>query len=658
MNSAEKEIPAFFTQEMRFVWLIRSDVRDALLQGAPTVEEAQRNFCAWWILYAPSEYHNLPSPPLIVCDIALESEGMISDLPYSRLLRSLRAALSENVDAESFLRWVTLDALPRLKIQSFLGQQFINLVQEMHPEMIQDAELPLTRLMVWVHAAREDLQKKYDLETAEGRQGLLAWYYVEGICQFESKGLLGQAEVAALMVPLERVPRDPLVPISRLTYFWFIHHHGVNATINWADFEVRRDIRDRAQLALETQGVIGRFQSVLNSEKWPSERFRSLPDTGRPVAPEILKRRPFGVNLVGYGMGELGIGEDVRMMARCLEEAGVSFCIINRLTACHRQEDFSAIRYFSSEPLFRFTVISMTGFDTATFQLERPDVFETSHVIGFWPWEIPVWPAAWNDVFKLVDEVWASSHYTGQAFEASSAVPVKWMPMAVTLDRIAEMRRKDFGLPEESYLFLFVFDFQSYVTRKNPLATLEAFQLAFPNGDENVRLVLKVSNVNREAPAWKNLSEILRAEPRILLIDRNLKRDEVPALMRVCDAYLSLHRAEGFGRTLAEAMLMERAVVATNFSGNVDFLNEETGYPVPCRLVPVPDGEYPFAEGSYWAEPDVAAAAHILNQLFAHPEEGRKKALKGKALILSRHGALPVGEMVRNRLIELDASMA
>jgi glycosyltransferase involved in cell wall biosynthesis len=367
-----------------------------------------------------------------------------------------------------------------------------------------------------------------------------------------------------------------------------------------------------------------------------------------------LEHSEFGVNLVGYAIGELGIGEDVRMLAKALETAGVPFTILNRQPGPEiREMDFSVAEHLSTETPYPITIIAMTGFDTALLWLDRPDLFESTYVIGFWPWELPDWPKEWDAVYDLVDEVWASTRYTQNAYAMRAPVPVKHVPMAVDLPRPSLLTRKDFGLDPKAFLFLFVFDFMSYPARKNPEGPIAAFREAFPQGNEKVGLVLKVSNRLENDPRWLSLLEKIQNDPRIRLFAENLARPDLIALTKACDAYISLHRAEGFGRTLAEAMLLEKAVVATNFSGNVDYLNETTGYPVACHRGPIQSGDYPFSDHQSWAEPDPGDAARHLKAIVGDPVMARRLGKAGKKRIASVHGLKIVGKNLRRHLEDI-----
>jgi glycosyltransferase involved in cell wall biosynthesis len=199
-------------------------------------------------------------------------------------------------------------------------------------------------------------------------------------------------------------------------------------------------------------------------------------------------------------------------------------------------------------------------------------------------------------------------------YKEATDKPVKLVPLAVSVARMKPYPRKHYGLPEKKFLFLYIFDFNSSVARKNPMAAVQAFKQAFKPSDNTVGLVLKTMNTKPNNPEWQAFLKECQTDKRIQLITETLDRPEVLGLINACDAYVSLHRAEGFGRTLAEAMLLGKPVVATNYSGNVDFLIDGT-YPVSYKLVSVTENSYQWLDPQdeyVWAEVDINSASEQL----------------------------------------------
>ncbi|WP_205619101.1 glycosyltransferase [Halomonas halocynthiae] len=325
---------------------------------------------------------------------------------------------------------------------------------------------------------------------------------------------------------------------------------------------------------------------------------------------------PWGVNLVGYARGELGIGEDVRMVARALEVAKVPFCILNVEPGANvSQKDATVEHWIVEKPVYAMNLFCMTGIEMARMTAEKGlSLLIGRYNIGLWPWELPTWPTPWHHAWNLVDELWGISHYTAQAY-ADAPVPVLAMPLPVVVDRVAELGRGHWGLPQDAYLFVFSFDMNSTLARKNPIATVNAFLEAFEESpDERVGLVVKVSHLNTRDPRWKPLAKLMKRDPRIVLIRGELRKNEVLALYRCCDCFVSLHRSEGFGRSLAEAQLLGMDLIATGYSGNMGFCAENDARTVDYRLVDVEEGEYFFGTGQQWAEPDIAQAAGQMRQ--------------------------------------------
>ncbi len=370
---------------------------------------------------------------------------------------------------------------------------------------------------------------------------------------------------------------------------------------------------------------------ALRELAWVRERLKQKPSqlqlankTGQiPVIQRPLLKSlfPFGVNLFGYAQGELGIGEDVRLVALSLQSQNIPFCIINVKPGENvSQKDNSANQWLIDKPLYAINIFCTTGIEQVHYACAQGlAVFENRYNIGFWPWELPDWPTSCSHAFGMVDEIWGISRYTANAYRRAKC-PIYTMSLPVTIDNIAPMERKDFGLPKDEYLFVFSFDFNSTLARKNPKAVIHAFQRAFPaSKGDGVGLVVKVSHINKSSKEWKRLKSLINTDSRIHLIDTTLRRPEVLALYQCCDCYVSLHRAEGFGRGLAEALMLDLQLIATNFSGNLDFCTEERVGLVRCQRQNVRNREYFHADGQSWADPDIDHAAELMRNILTKP---------------------------------------
>ena len=243
--------------------------------------------------------------------------------------------------------------------------------------------------------------------------------------------------------------------------------------------------------------------------------------------------------------------------------------------------------------------------------------------------------------------------------------------------RIATRQRH--GLSAESVLFGYGFDHNSTAIRKNLMGALEAFQRAFPlphlpamfgrectnhQLSDRVSLLIKTFPPKCFSAEWEWLKARSAEDPRIVLIAESLPRDELLLLYGCCDVFLSLHRSEGFGRGMPEALQLGLDVIATNFGGNTDFCNGPLSHPVRCHEVPSPRGGYPNADGHYWGEPDPSHAIQLMQQvaisrliLINNPPEDTAKDISGDCSVLNSYRKIfslaEVGARYKNRLKHL-----
>ena len=367
-----------------------------------------------------------------------------------------------------------------------------------------------------------------------------------------------------------------------------------------------------------------------------------------PVHQRPFTERPFGVNLIGHAFEVFGIGEDIRMAIGALQSDGVPCCVIN-----HSAANGAACSDRSLEPLlytdpgggpYAFNLVCMSAPIQARWLLQAGlDPLRERYTLTAWPWETQQWPRPWLPLLEVADELWPSSAFSAAALQQPSDIaglPLQVMPMAVDIsdpDRFStpasrQNARARHRLPQDAVLFGYGFDLNSTAIRKNPMGALEAFQLAFPLPNlpssfgrefnhhplsNQVALMIKTFPPQGESSEWHWLQLRAAEDPRIHLIAANLERDELLALYGCCDVFLSLHRSEGFGRGMAEALQLGVDVIATEYGGNTDFCTGPLAHSVRCQEVPIPRGAYPCADGHVWGEPDLDHAAELMQQVAA-----------------------------------------
>ncbi|MDQ2100213.1 MAG: glycosyltransferase family 4 protein [Tychonema bourrellyi B0820] len=329
-----------------------------------------------------------------------------------------------------------------------------------------------------------------------------------------------------------------------------------------------------------------------------------------------------GINIAGYINGEFGIGEGVRANIRALESTNIPFTINNFTRSPHRNQD-TTYQNFSPDNPHPINLIQVNADEVNTFiKHSGSSYFKNRYNIGFWAWEIPEFPQKWQPVFDNFHEIWTYSNYCAEAISLVSPIPVIKIMPSIDLPP-SYLNRQSLGLPEQKFIFLFIFDFSSLIARKNPLAAIQAFKQAFGE-DERVLLLLKSSNSAKNIQDLALLQSAIGNSPNIQHLDGYLSKTEINGLLYNCDCYLSLHRCEGFGLTMAEAMFYGKPVIATGYSSNTEFMNVGNSFLVKYKLIPLNADCGPYKKGNIWAEPDIEHAAYLMRQVFRNYPEAQQ----------------------------------
>lgn len=372
------------------------------------------------------------------------------------------------------------------------------------------------------------------------------------------------------------------------------------------------------------------------------------------------------LHVVGHPSAPIGMGEHARSVFKALREAGEQPSLVD-IYGPGEVRDEALIRTYAPY------LSPMLGSGINIFCINGDEVGQAFSVLKdrnlhaagarniIYPaWELSNYPAEWGRVLDCFDEVWAPSEFIADCLGRATSTPVVHMPLACEIGTRGLLSRRYFAIPESSYTFFFAFDFLSYIERKNPFAVLEAFGRAVEERPEaDIRLVLKLNNADRRPEAFELLKEAyLPFRDRVVLIKGQLTDLEMKALMWLSDCFVSLHRSEGFGRGISEAMVLGKPVITTGYSGNMDFCTPETAMLVPYDLIPVGPGEYPHWQGQQWADADVEAAAAHMVALVDDPEIGRKIGNRARAHMLSNFSFLERGTAYSKRCEELRAAPA
>ena len=362
------------------------------------------------------------------------------------------------------------------------------------------------------------------------------------------------------------------------------------------------------------------------------------------------KQQREGVNVFGYLRAESGVGEHTRLLVAALKAAGIPYSVTDFGQSSSRQ-GYPYDDWGHPEPVFDLNLIGVNADELPRFVEHQGEAWlRERYSLALWAWEVEEFPDAMAASARFVDEIWANSSYSARAIAARVACPVFSFPLPIAVPPPSDLSRAELGLPD-GFLFLFCFDFDSVFERKNPLATVTAFCRAFRPGEAH--LLLKSVNGERHPRELARLRAAAGERRDVLVRDGYLTALEQAALLRRCDAYVSLHRAEGFGLTLGEAMALGRPVVATGYSGNLDFMHEDNCFLVDYRLVPVPPGCGPYPPSTHWAEPDLEAAAAALRRVVDDREGCRQRRARALTDIERFHSPAARARWIERRLADV-----
>jgi glycosyltransferase involved in cell wall biosynthesis len=364
-----------------------------------------------------------------------------------------------------------------------------------------------------------------------------------------------------------------------------------------------------------------------------------------------VPKRAQGVNAFGFFRAEFGHGEAGRRILAGIDRAGIPHATIAVKTPHHREKHPFTAR--GDRPSYPTNIVCLNPEHMLEFaQLGGAELFLDRYTIGVWCWEASRFPDSFRPAFDLVDEIWVASEYVAEIVAGSTEKPVRIFPMPVEVAPAPDLGRRQLGLPDNRYVFLQAFDFYSTLERKNPFGLIEAFKRAFAPG-EGPLLLIKTINGKKQPGELKRL-RAAADHPDIQIVDDYVSGDQMRGLVARCDSYVSLHRSEGFGFPLAEAMVYEKPVIATRYSGNLAFMNDENSYLVGFGLTPVPPGSANYPAGALWADPDLDEAAAAMRQVVQHPDEAKERGRRAHETIAANHTLDRTAAFIGSRLGEID----
>ncbi len=524
-----------------------------------------------------------------------------------------------------------------------------------------DAQQPaISRLALQLYRDRDDLQMAFPDMLLTRRDAFLSWFADRAGPEAGVVGALAaaraQPEPAPTSAPVIEAQTAPAVPVPAAA--------TAVATAVAVAPPVVQPYRLAYRLAYKARHLIrpmtslefrARARTALLNRAFPAQAVPVAVVPAATAGAEAPRRRhPDGITVIGYVKAESGVGESARATLRALATTGIPHSLVD-----YRTGNVSRMAEAVDETLANGTQHAVSLFHinadqlpmARTFLGEAP--FTGTYRIGFWAWELENFPTQWHGAFAHVDEVWVPSSFCQRAIGAVSPVPVLVMPHAVEIPTQLAPDRARFGLPEDAIVFLTMADMMSIAGRKNPFAAVQAFVDAFGNSTGTVSgpiLVVKIANAHRDAATYARLQAMAADCHGIRLLSDSMDRSTLNCLLDSVDSFVSLHRSEGFGLVMAEAMARGKVVVATAWSGNMDFMTSANAMPVDFTLVSLDEDHGPYARGERWAEPTLADAAAKLRLVAEDPALRQRLGDRARWDCAAMLSAAAVGALQKQRI--------
>jgi glycosyltransferase involved in cell wall biosynthesis len=366
---------------------------------------------------------------------------------------------------------------------------------------------------------------------------------------------------------------------------------------------------------------------------------------------DALYRSLHGINMVGYLRDESGWGQAARGYVRALRYLRTPLTLNDLSNLSSNRSEDESLEGPDTDHLYGVNLVCVDAPQHfAIMSYLGPELFECRYNIAAWAWELPRFPEKWYDRFAYYDEIWVTTSFVANTLAPISPVPVIRIPPVLTPATRAsrDNGRRRLDVRPEEFVYLFVFDFHSHIERKNPVAVIDAFKTAFAPS-EPVRLVIKCVNPDSDPEGFAAMSGRTEGQP-IDIHAGYWSSQELRDLMAACDAYVSLHRSEGTGLTITDAMALGKPVIATSWSGNMDFMDVSNSFPVCYELVGLHKNVGPYRAGEVWADPSVEHAAEQMRIVFEDREEARIRGRAARREIETNYSEEKVAEVVRQRL--------
>jgi glycosyltransferase involved in cell wall biosynthesis len=509
-------------------------------------------------------------------------------------------------------------------------------------------ENPLLSNFLWLlYEWRSDLRAAYGIKTSAQVKQFILWWFEWGSQMYSvplAFGLTNEAEnilftlvpTGSLTVPYipyffevawnsrpdlqEKFPKPKGGKLFREAYLQWCIEIGVQ---NYRLFELN------IQSLREWLLLMGLEEEIKSPPAWPARTVDSTKEARK------------NLTLFGVPSLNIGIGEDARLIQKSLECADWDVQVFENGRLHSNQKTWLQIFALPAPDV----AILLASLDETTL--------EESYNIASCPWELPHWPEPLYFILEVFDEIWVHSQFVFDSIPSAFHSKIKKVKLPVEVASSVGLGREAFGLDQNKFYFLFPFDFASSIYRKNPYAVLNCFKQLKAKHPE-LGMVFKTSNADTHTSASASFALAASGIEDVHIISEDLKKANLHDLYRWVDSLVSLHRSEGFGRNIAEMMLLRKPVVVTGYSGNLEFCNDQNSFLVDFDEIAVGESEYIFARNQHWAEPNLESAIQQMELVYLDKNLSATKVNQAYKDISMNHSIIAASRSFDQELIKVN----
>uniref|UniRef100_UPI001D035CCF glycosyltransferase n=1 Tax=Aliarcobacter butzleri TaxID=28197 RepID=UPI001D035CCF len=616
------------TPLMKLIWETRLDLQSVY----PNIDSNNFNdYWEWWISNGHKEYN----VPVISIKNKEELEIFFIEIIWD-IRKDLKDVYSKenNKDIKDFLKWVYDVGLKEYKIlENYKLKEDLNKLsvwwlknQDTLPYLKEETrqyffeyhcltKKEITPLMKLIWETRLDLQSVYPNIDSNNFNDYWEWWISNGHKEYN--------------VPVISIKNKEELEIFFIEIIWDIRKDLKDVYSKENNKDIKDFLKWVYEFGIKEYRILEKYINKLDKDK------------------NLLKNK---IAIIGHPTGTFGLGEDARLIKESLVLGNfeVDSYIANKNILATKDNQITAYNLDNYTSEYVVNIFCLPAFDMIGIALDYDlNIFCSTINIAIWQWELPNFPREADFSFKLVHEICSISQFSAKSIQKNTSKEVKIIPLPVKQYTFDSRNREYFGLPENTYIYFFAFDRNSFIERKNPLAIIESFQRAFIS--EDVSLVIKAMG-NLDSQIWKECYRRAKTDRRIFIIDKTLNKNDFLALMNTSNAVISLHRSEGFGRILAESFLMSKPLIISNYSGNLDFTNRENSYLVSGNIIETFEDDYLFSKNNFWFEVDINDASKNMYDVFVNREIAIRKANLGKSYIENNYSLANTLKFLNNLL--------